>query len=118
MRRSTLRGVLTLGLLLGGAYVVWRVLESDRRVLELDPSPEPRRTRPDRATAPADAGAVEAAWVEPDDRTCPASHPVKAKLSSGIYHEPSGASYERTAPDRCYRDGSAAQRDGLRPAKR
>jgi hypothetical protein len=43
---------------------------------------------------------------------------VKAKLASGIYHRPGGQSYERTRPDRCYRDGGAAEADGLRAAKR
>ena len=114
-----------LGVLLGGAYVVWRVLETDRRVVELGPSPEPRVRPPAPPAEPADPGepvasgaADEQAWVEPDERACPASHPVKAKLASGIYHEPSGANYERTVPDRCYRDGPAARRDGLRPSKR
>jgi hypothetical protein len=42
---------------------------------------------------------------------------VKAKLGSGIFHVPGGASYERTKADRCYCDADAAQRDGLRAAK-
>ena len=58
------------------------------------------------------------AWVEPDGDVCPTSHPVKAKLSSKIFHVPSGLSYDRTRPDRCYRDEDAAEADGLRPAKR
>ena len=57
------------------------------------------------------------AWIEPVDGACPASHPIKAKLSSGIYHSPGGMNYERTHPDRCYIDGTAAESDGLRPAK-
>jgi hypothetical protein len=43
---------------------------------------------------------------------------VKAKLASGIYHRPGGQSYDRTRPDRCYRDDAAAEGDGLRAAKR
>lgn len=58
------------------------------------------------------------AWVEPRDGECPPTHPVKAKLSSGIFHVPGGAMYARTKPDRCYRDTGAAESDGLRPAKR
>lgn len=58
------------------------------------------------------------AWVEPRDGVCPPTHPVKAKLSSGIFHVPGGAMYARTKPDRCYRDTAAAESDGLRPAKR
>jgi len=58
------------------------------------------------------------AWVEPDGGVCPTSHPVKAKLSSMIFHVPGGLSYDRTRPDRCYRDEDTAEADGLRPAKR
>lgn len=58
------------------------------------------------------------AWVPAKDKTCPATHPVKAKLSSRIFHLPGMAAYERTRPDRCYRDEPAAQADGLRRAKR
>jgi hypothetical protein len=31
---------------------------------------------------------------------------------------PGGANYERTKPDRCYRDEAAAEADGLRKAAR
>ena len=58
------------------------------------------------------------AWVEPAGDVCPTSHPVKAKLSSKIFHLPGMLNYDRTKPDRCYRDGPAAEGDGLRPAKR
>jgi hypothetical protein len=58
-----------------------------------------------------------AAWVEPVEGACPTSHPVKAKLASGIYHVPGGMNYDRTNPDRCYLDADTAERDGLRPAK-
>ena len=59
-----------------------------------------------------------AAWVEAVNGECPPTHPVKAKLSSGIYHVPGGAMYARTNPDRCYLDAAAAEADGLRLAKR
>ncbi len=59
-----------------------------------------------------------APWMDPIEGTCPASHPVKAKLSSGIYHSPGSSSYERTRPDRCYLDGESAEADGLRAPKR
>ena len=61
---------------------------------------------------------VPASWVEPTGAVCPTSHPVKAKLSSKIFHVPGSASYDRTNPDRCYVDAAAAEADGLRPAKR
>lgn len=58
-------------------------------------------------------------FVEPNpDGTCPATHPVKAKLASGIFHVAGGVNYERTRPDRCYVDAGAAVADGLRPPKR
>jgi hypothetical protein len=56
-------------------------------------------------------------WIAPIDNACPPSHPVKAKLASGIFHVPGGMNYERTKPDRCYLDGPAAERDGLRRSK-
>jgi len=59
------------------------------------------------------------AWVEPNGSgACPKSHPVKAKMSSGIFHVPGGQNYDRTNPDRCYVDADAAQADGLRQSKR
>ena len=53
----------------------------------------------------------------PSTSACPATHPVKAKIGSGIYHEPGGANYDRTQPDRCYLDAAAAEADGLRRSK-
>ena len=59
------------------------------------------------------------AWTDPgDDGICPASHPVKAKLSSKVFHLPGMANYERTKADRCYPDAGTAEADGLRQAKR
>jgi len=86
----------------GGGVLVWAAAR--RRA-------SPRPGRPTAARS-------EPAWVSPRQEACPVSHPVKAKLASGIFHEPSGVSYRRTIPDRCYRDGDAARVDGLRPAKR
>jgi hypothetical protein len=57
-------------------------------------------------------------WVEPDDGSCPLSHPVKAKLTSGIYHLPGGGNYDRIRAERCYVDADAAIADGLRAPKR
>lgn len=59
-----------------------------------------------------------ATWVEPIDGACPEGFPVKAKLSSGIFHVPGMVNYARTTPDRCYASPEAAAADGLRPAKR
>jgi hypothetical protein len=57
-------------------------------------------------------------WVDPIEGECPVSHPVKAKLTSGIYHLPGGGNYDRTRAERCYVDADAATADGLRPPKR
>ncbi len=74
-----------------------------------------------------DAGLVEdepvvaespVSWTEPEDGECPASRPVKAKLSSGVFHLPGMMHYDRTNADRCYPDAAAAEADGLRQAKR
>ncbi len=70
------------------------------------------------AATPVPAAARPPAWVAPIDGACPASHPVKAKMASKIFHVPGGASYERTTPDRCYLDAAQAEVDGLRAAKR
>ena len=76
------------------------------------PGPEhsPVRT-PGEAQTPSE-------WVDPEDGACPASHPVKAKVQSGIFHAPGSAFYDRTRPDRCYRTVAAAEADGLRPPRR
>ena len=81
-------------------------------------APEP--TSPAK-TAPTDAPVVPEPdpWVEPTaDGGCPDGYPVKAKLSSKIFHVPEGTMYERTVPDRCYATAEAAEADGLRASKR
>lgn len=75
--------------------------------------PEPKKAAPEKA-----APKQPASWVEPNGGSCPTSHPIKAKLSSGIFHSPGGRSYDRTNADRCYVDADAAVADGLRAAKR
>jgi hypothetical protein len=57
-------------------------------------------------------------WVDPDNGACPPTHPIKVKLSSKIFHAPGGLAYDRTTPDRCYRDAATAEADGFRPSKR
>jgi hypothetical protein len=89
------------------------------------PAPAPAAVRP-AAPQPAKAPAAKkapkpklvAAWVEPKGGVCPTSHPVKAKLTSKIFHLPGMLNYDRTNPDRCYKDAPSAEKDGLRPAKR
>lgn len=118
--RVAVRRLLLLSLVVGVAYLV-------RRALAVTPTGASIAWEPVGAPDPApdaDAGppagaaaAPGAAWVEPDGGGCPPSHPVKVKLASGIYHVPGGRSYERTRPDRCYRDRAAAEADGFRAAR-
>ena len=153
LRRSFRYG-LTLGVLLGLAFALVKVL-GGRRTSEPEPAPFPARPWPrlepddvvpasrstslepdpeapsapakkatakkataKKTTAKKAAAKAGSAWVEPSGDVCPTSHPVKAKLSSKIFHLPGMLNYDRTKPDRCYRDGGSAEADGLRPAKR
>jgi hypothetical protein len=121
--KKAARRTLGVGVVAGLAYGAWRAYRA--RVVkaaphdttwEAAPFPFPPIPRPAAAKVPAVA-AVEP-WIEPVDGACPDSHPVKGKLASGIYHVPGGLNYARTRPDRCYLDPTAAEADGLRPAKR
>lgn len=126
-----------LSVVAGTAYAVWRWFEAQRSETgvswEPQPAPYPPKPRagnpsPRPAAAPVTAsepvaaqtgtGTATNAWVEPADGTCPATHPVKAKMSSGIFHVEGGLNYDRIHPDRCYRDPAAAEADGLRKANR
>jgi hypothetical protein len=139
--RRLVRRVFMLSVVAGTAYAVWRWFESQRSESglswEAQPAPFPPQPRaenpptparpvtttdPVTATEPVAAQAAPAtggdAWVEPTGGTCPASHPVKAKMSSKIFHVEGGLNYTRTHPDRCYRDPAAAEADGLRKSAR
>ncbi len=74
--------------------------------------------RPPVAVTPLTHPAVTAAWRAPVEGACPQGFPVKAKLTSGIFHLPGMLAYDRTHPDRCYADATSAEADGLRAAKR
>jgi hypothetical protein len=111
MRRA-FRLALRLCLLIGLAMAVVALVRRRSSDIGLDDGPAPWGPRPAPEPAPI------AAWVEPVDKACPPTHPVKAKLSSKIFHVPGGANYERTSPDRCYRDGAAAEADGFVRSKR
>jgi hypothetical protein len=93
------------------------------------PEPTPPAPAPVVKKAPATKKAAAAkkspepkplpAWVQPEEGgMCPGSHPVKAKLSSKIFHVPGGLSYPRVKADRCYTTEEAAVGDGLSKAKR
>jgi hypothetical protein len=81
---------------------------------------KPSRTGPARRspTGKAEEPPGERLWVAASDGVCPQSHPVKAKLSSKIFHLPGSRNYSRTQADRCYPDEASAPADGLRPALR
>jgi hypothetical protein len=125
--RRGVKGALGLGLLGGLAFTLWRAFvkraAARPKGVEWESAPFPFPPVP-RSRAPHASDAANhspdgsAAWTEPNaDGSCPATHPVKAKLSSGIFHVPGGLNYERTNPDRCYPDEAAAEADGLRPSK-
>lgn len=120
MRRRRFRPVrlgLWLAALAGGAVLLQR-LQRTRAAAHAPSTPPP--ARPAEPAVDADTvGGSAATWVEAQaDGTCPPSHPIKAKLSSKLYHLPGMLAYERTKPDRCYADEAAAEADGLRRAKR
>ena len=81
---------------------------------------KPSRTGPARKspTGKAEDPPGERLWVQANDGVCPQTHPIKAKLSSKIFHTPASRNYSRTKADRCYPDEASAQADGLRPAQR
>ena len=140
IRRSFRRG-LTLGLL-GGAVLTalktfqsrrplpstpapttWAPIPDTTPVVLPVPAPEPvvvveEKKKAEKKKAKKEKPAPLAPWVEPIDGACPATHPVKGKLTSKIFHVPGGFNYPRTKPDRCYLDAAAAEADGLRLTKR
>ncbi|MBK5288554.1 MAG: hypothetical protein JJE46_08805 [Acidimicrobiia bacterium] len=106
-------------------YAAWKFLAARRPdtaglTFQAQPFPLPPKPIPvsTSTTARHDA-AVDDRSIAPDpDGDCPVTHPIKGKHTSGIYHQPGGFAYERTHADRCYRDTTAAEDDGLRAAKR
>jgi hypothetical protein len=121
VKKAQVKRMMGLGVVAGAAFAAWRAYRA--RVPEpasgssWAPAPFPfppiPRPSPSRPLVHRD----ETGPVEPHGSECPDSHPVKGKLSSGIYHVPGGLNYARTRPDRCYVDAAAAESDGLRPAK-
>jgi hypothetical protein len=93
--------------------------EGDRAAGKASPSRagKPTRKGPARKspTGKAEDPPDERLWVAANDGVCPQSHPIKAKLSSKIFHTPASRNYSRTKADRCYPDEASAQADGLRP---
>jgi hypothetical protein len=108
LRRTLILLVLAAGI---GAALSWRRSQSTT------PTPaEPPQWPEWPASAEPIAGSPESA-VAHDDGSAPESHPIKVKLSSGIFHVPGGRFYDRTRPDRCYPTAAAAEADGYRRSK-
>jgi hypothetical protein len=123
--RFGLRAILLSGCVAGLVTLVRRRSSS----LAPDDGRQPWPQRPGAGVQPPRPGAEAqperpvavpplAAWVESQGKVCPATHPVKAKQSSNIFHVPGGLNYERTVPDRCYRDEAAAIADGFVKSRR
>ena len=106
--------ILGAGVVAGAAYALWKVIDQRTRESSIEWTPQPLLSPP----RPVPHVPESMACVEPVGGACPASHPVKAKLGSGIFHVPGGQMYDRTAPERCYVDAAAAEADGLRASKR
>lgn len=107
----------------GGAGAPWPTLRPEATPDWVGPAAAPPDAEPLAAPAAGQSSAVttpsqEPAWIEAVAGPPPASHPVKAKLGSGIYHLPGMMNYDRTKPDRYYRSAADAEADGLRAAKR
>lgn len=108
----------------GGVVLAWLRDRTPTPVPAAPPQWPPLPDRPDSGDRgdqgdQGDHGVPAApAWrgAAPDG-SCPTGFPVKVKQSSGIYHVPDGRFYERTHPDRCYTDPSAAEADGYRRSK-
>ena len=71
--------------------------------------------KPSTKDAPSEPAATADTpdWIEPVNSTCPLTHPVKGNANSRIFHVPGGRFYDSTVPERCYRDASAAEADGM-----
>jgi hypothetical protein len=124
MARRFLRFLLPSGLLLAVVLLVRRTVHLREELCHVVPSRDPwppitegGRTEPLEAT-PEVTREEPAAWLAPVDGACPPTHPIKAKEASGIYQPPGMVNYNRTRPDRCYAEESAAQADGFTKAKR
>ena len=124
MFRRRLVRLLLLGLGGGIALYVVKVLRGDPAPVfsgtPTGPPPDTPPARPPKPPTPSVAPSVAPSppWIDAEGGSSPATHPVKAKLKSGIYHLPGMLNYDRTVPDRWYRDAESAEADGLRKAKR
>jgi hypothetical protein len=111
--RRLVRFLIPAGVLITAVLLIRRTVRLRDEALNVVPSRDPWTPI---AEAPVEP--VVAHSVDPIDGTCPATHPIKAKAASGIYHMPGMANYQRTRPDRCYAEESAAEADGFTKSKR
>jgi len=123
MFRRRLVRLLLLGLGGGIALYVVKVLRGDPAPVfsgtPTGPPPDTPPARPPKPSVAAPSVAPSPPWIDAVvGVSAPATHPVKAKLKSGIYHLPGMLNYDRTVADRWYRDAESAEADGLRQAKR
>ncbi len=106
--RSLLRRVLVAALVAGAVWAVRAALIGHRhRTTVSGPWP----------AVPDPAGRKRGREPEADG-SCAATHPVKVKMRSRLYHLPGMAAYDRTHSDRCYRTPEDAEADGFTRAKR
>lgn len=116
MVRRSLRAGLWLGLLAGMVWALRRAMLLRRVSESVEVSNDPWSPITQPVAEPVVAS--EKTWVEPQDGACPATHPIKVKLASGIFHLPGMLAYDRTRPDRCYATEADAIADGFVKAKR
>ncbi|MDQ3575131.1 MAG: hypothetical protein M3404_09475, partial [Actinomycetota bacterium] len=95
-----------------------KVTKKAAKVTKVTKKATKARAKKAKAAKKARKAAPALAWVDADDGVCPPSHPVKAKLSSRLFHLPGMAFYKRTRAERCYADEESAVRDGFTRSKR
>ena len=116
--RPPVRAIALLALLIALGGVAFSVVRRRRVTTTVGPAEWPPfepRLVPSRDPAPS---ADAPAWIVPGpDGAVPDSHPIKVKVSSGIFHVPGGRFYERTTADRLYPNAESAEAAGYRPSK-
>lgn len=106
-------------LLAGAAASAWWAVQNKkpRRVIDTRAEPVVRPAAHVPTTPATTTITTSTTWLPPVDGQCPDGYPVKANDNSGIFHVPGGRFYDRTVPERCYRNADDAAADGYRAAK-